>query len=145
MPWIELKPGKEGIERITLSQLRGGNLIVGMSAAVARRNKIGADTRLRVLADLEASPRVVRLVVDPAGPFKVRTLKGDSATIIIGKLPGLGHIRVIKAECEFDEMTDEKKHIVVEIELPKALQVPERPLASVSPHTANGQSTGVRR
>lgn len=140
--WLELQPGKVGEERVTVSQMRGGGLMVSMSAVVAKRNKIGKDTRLRIMAGLEQSPRVVRLVVDPNGPFRPRIAKGEAAVVVIGKLPGLGHIRFEKTACEFDEMNDEQKRLVIEVELPKALQVPDRPIV---PSVHNGAKPDARR
>lgn len=146
MPWIELKPGKAGLDLVTMSRSRHGGLIFGLSALVTKRNKIGAETRFRILADLDTSPRVLRLVIDAQGPFRGRLLRGDSMTVRSAGLPGLGHIPFVKAECEFDEMTDEKGRLVIEIELPKALQAPDRPLERKPPHAgANGQSANVRR
>lgn len=140
MAWQELVPGRAGKEAITISTGRGGRVFVGISAIVAKRNKLVAESRCRVLVDLEASPRVLRIVADPYGAFRVAGLKGDAVRLALAALPGLGHIRVEKTSCLFDE-DDVQGKPALDIELPKALQVPEKPAAqkALAAVAANGR------
>lgn len=150
MGWTEIMPGKKGLERVRVPRMRGGTVLVSLSEAVAKRNKMAKGTKVRVFADLEASPRQVRIAVDPAGGFGVRVTRGGAAIIAIGKLSGLSHITFEAAECEFDECTDDSKRLCIDVELPKALQVPSKaavavpslPMPSVS---AARVQNGVRR
>lgn len=132
MAWTEMEPGRAGVERVRVSRMRGGSVLVSMSAAVAKRNKLGTGTKVRVFVDLEGTPRQVRIVVDPAGGFKVRVTKGGGAVVVVGKLSGFEHVAFERTDCEFDECTDEKKRVAIDVELPKALQPQARPMAGAS-------------
>lgn len=128
MRWVELKPGKAGAERVTVGVTKRGTICVGLGAAVAERNKLRSGGKVRVMADLESSPRMLRIVVDAAGQFAFRQGRGGSGVVAVPPLSGLSHIRFDKVEAEWDECTDEKGRPAINIELPKALQVPEKPV-----------------
>ena len=127
MAWEELQPGKAGSELVRLSRMKGGTAVLAVSAVVAKRCKLVTGAKVRVLADLEASTRKLRVVVDPAGAFGVRITKGGAAVVVVGKLSGLAHIAFERSELVWDEDTDDKKRPVIEVELPKALQVQAKP------------------
>ena len=127
MAWEELQPGKAGSEVVRLSRMRGGTAMLSCSAVVAKRCKLVTGAKVRIFADLEANPRRLRMVVDPAGSFGVRITNGGAAVIAVGKLAGLSHIAFERAEVVWDEDTDDKKRPVIDVELPKALQVQAKP------------------
>ncbi len=125
MPFVELKPGKG--ETVRMSQRKTGAIMLGFSAGVAERNRLGAGVKVRVLADLESKPRVLRLIVDPKGAFGVKPARGGAAFVQVGRLPGLEHVRFEKCEVEWEEDEDGDKRHMIDITLPTMLQASDLP------------------
>lgn len=129
MPFVEMQPGKAGAEFVRMSQMRGGHVVVSMSALVAKRNGLDKGSKCRVLADLDARPRLLRIVVDKAGSFGVRITKGGAAVVVVGKFSGLEKVKFERSDVEFDECQDDKGKAAIDIELPAALQpAPPQPV-----------------
>jgi hypothetical protein len=142
MSWTELKPGRAGVERVRMSRMRHGTALLSMSAPVAARNGLKAGVKCRLLVNMDVKPRALRIVVDADGPYAVRMTRGGGVCISVGKLPGLHHIAFELTDCEWDEMVDDKKRVVVEVELPQRLQAPDR-VPAVVPSIA--AQNGARR
>ena len=124
MPFVEIHPNTQRRDRIMLSPRRGGGCWIGFGADVVRRNKLGTGQRVRVLIDVDATPRLIRIVRDDQGPFAIRALKAGAGVLAIPAPPGISVPATFeRARAEWDEVSDRGVD-AIEIEMPREWQAP---------------------
>ncbi len=120
--------------------MRHGTILVSFSAVVAARNKLISTGHVRILADLDSKPRVIRIIVDKAGAFGVRKTRGDAAVVVLGKLSGLEKVRFEKTDVEWEEDEDGSGNLMIDVILPNDFQPTDLPQSAGAGRPAAGTS-----